>query len=103
MLDPLKKPFPRTPKGDVQRKVALVNLEPEINAIYSEVERVVNTDWAQPPAQWDEKGLRAFVSRVIDGTVGSGREKGVKVDRGRDLFAQGCDRQDFFLYIGSSH
>ena len=91
------RPFPRTSKGTVQRQAALRDLEAEINAIYDEFDRMVTTDWAQPPISWDEEGIRAFVNRVIDGTVGSGREKGSKVNPERDLFSQGCDRQGLFL------
>ncbi|KAF5360057.1 hypothetical protein D9758_007606 [Tetrapyrgos nigripes] len=90
ITDPVNRPLPRTPKGDVQRKRAFEMYEEDIVRIYKEVEEAVRSDWAKPPERWDEEGVRVFVERIVDGTVGPAVE-GRKVDPERDLFAQGCD------------
>ncbi|KAK7464323.1 hypothetical protein VKT23_006491 [Stygiomarasmius scandens] len=96
ITDPEKKgPLPRTPKGDVQRKKAEEMYESEIKALYEEVESKVQEEWARPPLPeeggWKEEGIRAFVGRVVKGTVGSQGGEAREVDPERDLFAQGCD------------
>ncbi|THU89990.1 acetyl-CoA synthetase-like protein [Dendrothele bispora CBS 962.96] len=96
ITDPKKKgPLPRTPKGDVQRKKAEEMYGKEIEKIYREVEDLVGGEWAKGPERWDrDEDVRAFVGRVIGGTVGAqGGEDGnrMEVDPERDLFLQGCD------------
>ena len=89
--DPVNKPLPRTPKGAVNRKAALSLYDDDIGGLYRRQE--LGGDGASIlPTTWDETGLQEFVSRVIDGTVGSGREQGASIDACRDLFEQGCDR-----------
>lgn len=89
VCDVINKPFHRTSKGLVARNPVLTSYATEIDAIYENVEKAITSDWAQPPEKWDEDGLRAFVARIISGTIGV---DGAPIDREGDLFAQGCDR-----------
>jgi len=90
VCDPVKRPLPRTPKGDVQRRRAYELYEEDIERLYEEVDGLIESNWTEPPKSWDEEGIRVFVGRIIDGTVGVAL--GRKVDPEADLFAQGCDR-----------
>ncbi|KAK7464743.1 hypothetical protein VKT23_005949 [Stygiomarasmius scandens] len=89
VCDPVKRPLPRTPKGDVQRKRAYELYEEDIERLYKEVDGLIKSNWTEPPKSWDEEGIRVFVGRIIDGTVGAAL--GRKVDPEADLFTQGCD------------
>lgn len=99
ICDPVEKPFLRTAKGSISRSATIRTYEAEIDAIYRNVEDAISSEWAQPPSTWNEEGLRAFVSRIINGTVGTGGEKGSMIQREDDLFAQGCDRSVNRSYI----
>ncbi|THU93668.1 acetyl-CoA synthetase-like protein [Dendrothele bispora CBS 962.96] len=90
VCDPVNRPLPRTPKGDVQRRPANELYEDNIERIYKAVqEGSFNLDWAKPPQSWDAEGIHTFVEQVIEGTIGAAL--GRKVDPEMDLFMQGCD------------
>ncbi|THU97089.1 hypothetical protein K435DRAFT_965630 [Dendrothele bispora CBS 962.96] len=106
VTDPVNRPLPRTPKGSMRREIAYEMYREDIERIYREAEvGLLNMDvgetWMRPPesgkdGKWDEKGVREFVKRVVQGVVG---EKKKVVDPKRDLFEQGCDSpQAAYIY-----
>ncbi|THU97082.1 hypothetical protein K435DRAFT_796770, partial [Dendrothele bispora CBS 962.96] len=105
VTDPVNRPLPRTPKGSVRREIAYEMYREDIERIYGEAEvglfsMDVGEAWMRPPelgkdGKWDEKGVREFVKRVVQGVVGEKK----KVDPKRDLFKQGCDSlQATYIY-----
>ncbi|KII90242.1 hypothetical protein PLICRDRAFT_40443 [Plicaturopsis crispa FD-325 SS-3] len=81
------KPLPRTPKGTVQRKIALKEYESEITALYDTIDAASTSGGAvEPPLTWSADHVERFlVEQSRD--IHEGRE----ISSETDLFGQGFD------------
>lgn len=87
-----EKPFDYTAKFTVRRQAMITLYEPEIEALYKNVDETSLTG-LHPPSKWDSSTTLEFVRRVVT-TVVRG-----DLTNEEDLFQRGCDR----LVTNTSH
>ena len=79
------KPFTYTAKGTARRKAVIKDYQPEIDALYEQVDKLAETDG--PMIQnWDYDTALDVVRKVVSGVL----EKTLNDDD--ELFQHGCDR-----------
>lgn len=79
------KPFSYTAKNTARRQAIIQDYEPEIEALYAEVETSAQTD-IEVPTTWGLSECLDYVRRVVQGVM----EREVSDED--DIFQSGCDR-----------
>lgn len=81
-----QKPFPRTPKGTVQRKRAIELYEKEVEGMYSAIDKAQGGENISQPLAWTTECLVLWLGEVVQELLEH------RIETHDDVFNQGGDR-----------
>ncbi|KAJ7077650.1 hypothetical protein B0H15DRAFT_789481 [Mycena belliarum] len=87
LFTPSTKPLPRSGKGTVMRKAALIAFAQEIEALYEAVESPEGSASVAVPTAWDATSIQRWLLDLGAGLV----QGGTRISSDVDLFEQGFD------------